>query len=405
MNEGHVVQVLAAAGGSQGMGVFIQKRPRNLPTLKSLVESDLISADMATRLAQRIRAGEGVLVVGNPRGIRIRLAGALARLAAETFRTVQVDDGPLWEKLRPLPLKSDSAMAERVEAALAVGMEVFFDPSLSRTTLERTYHSAPGITLIGAVDAPNEHALFAQLGGSQKSAGESIPWPQALLGLATAVVQVGFDPSGFPTVAALRTIDDRGDPQGAVFSPGNPPVGVQGVQRPAPPPPAAASALPTSSLRVAPQPTAASAVDVYAAAQEVAAGPPPLAPPSGWSPGKDDLGPGWELGDVPTDLENDVPIPEGIEALAQDDDDDVDPEGDEDVLNGVEPTAFDGALERARQNAKPSFMPHPPPVHPQTRHLQADPFGGLTLEPPSTGAEERTRSDETEERPSGDNES
>jgi hypothetical protein len=386
--DGHVVQVLASAGRNQGLGFNVEMRPSRLSTLSDLVEEDLVSASLATELADFIRRGEGVIVVGQPRGIRIRLAGALAQIAAGLFRTTQVDDGPLWEGLRPLPLDLQAAPAERVAAARAVGVETFFDPNLTRAGLEKTYDSTTGLMVIGALDTPNLRALFGQLGVTWKSGQDLIPWPHALVGVASAAIQVGFDNAGFPAV-----VDH-------LFLEGGRPLGATQMAPQAAAPRAMPSPVLPSSPPVATVPAlspGSSAVQVYAPEPEVEAGPPPLAPPSGWSPGKEDLGPGWELGDVPTDLENDIPIPEGIEDLAaehpddQNDDDDEVAYDDESLASpgavGQSP-GFEGALERARRDQKPTFVPHPPPVHPQTHKLQADPFGGLTLEPPSAGQDD-----------------
>jgi hypothetical protein len=376
LEDGHLVHVLSSTGGTQGLGLTVQKRLKSLPALDTLVEEELLSEAFAETLKMGIRAGEGVLVLGHGRGTRVRLAGALARYAGTFFRTAQVDDGPRWEGMRELPFSGDTATAERIDAARAMGVEVFYDPEMHRTGLDRHYATASGIIVIGAVDAPNLGALFSGLDGQGGDLQALSSLPDSIAALAGLVVQVGFTPAGFPTVVAHA-------PQvvGPDIAPRAPRVDAAPLAA-APAFAFSASPPPPATL---PGPTPAqSAVAQYAAppppTPDVAAGPPPLAPPSGWSAGPEDLGPGWELGDVPTDLENDIPIPEGIEALAaagegfgpQDDP----PQG------GARGGAFEEVLEKNRTASRPSFMPHPPPVHPQMRDLQADPFGGLTLEPP-----------------------
>jgi hypothetical protein len=131
---------------------------------------------------------------------------------------------------------------------------------------------------------------------------------------------------------------------------------------------------------------------------DLVAGPPPLAPPLGWSPAESDLGPGWELGDVPTDLENDIPIPEGLEALVSEGDDAPPTPGDPmPEANELQPGTFGAALEKNKKIPRATFVPHPPPVHPQMRDLQADPFGGLTLEPPASGPSSDADNEDDEE--------
>jgi hypothetical protein len=127
-----------------------------------------------------------------------------------------------------------------------------------------------------------------------------------------------------------------------------------------------------SGLRERPRSSSGAAVDA-----QFVDGAEPLPPldalPSSWASNAPDDDPGWELGDpVPPE---DAMTPSGPVSAS--------------TSTNAPKGSFDAAL--AKQKARPSFAPRAPATHPQAASLRgrdakgADPFGGLTFEPPPGG--------------------
>jgi hypothetical protein len=280
--------------------------------------------------------GAGVVVVGPARAARRAVVRAVATTIAEVVS--------LWSltEHEPFPTAEAPGVDARARDAVALGADALVGVDLALEDAVALSRLAPAAPLLISVACPSAdvlHAALARGGGGP-------------LGATLAVVGFGMD-------GGARLVELHGPTRAAPVS-GARPIARDDDDE--------ALARP----RVAPG-------GGHAEREPHDDKLPPLPPvPAAWASDDAEDEPGWELGS------------------AGDDDPPRDPPAGK---QGAAPTAprgsFGAALLGKQRGALPAFTPRTPPSHPQAAHLQAgrlrsgaDPFGGLTLEPPPGASEE-----------------
>ncbi len=284
-----------------------------------------IGAEMQAALLQ----GAGVLVVGPSRVGRQRTAVAVMRAVAPLLRVVGVTDS---SSLVDIALKG-RPIEHRASAAVALGADALFALELSVRDLASLARARPSVPLLASIDIATAEALNSAL----DAAGVS------LLAVATNVAVVGFSPQGRPRLVELH------GPTRHVDAPTSGAAPMRSHE------PHHEAVVPVRALG---GPTAA----VYSD------DPVMHAPPEAWA----DIGPhddpGWELAASALSSPPTRALHDQVRAAS----------------------SFDAALVKLRDSAAraPAFTPRQPSAHPQAatlRAAKADPFGGLTFEPPVSG--------------------
>ncbi len=332
--DGHRVRALPTAGDK--VLLYLEKRPTLDARLSALVEEGVVPPDAAVAVLATARAGHGLVVVGSAGVGARRLACAVAREVAESAPVFSLDDGLAADWLLPAPISSEDANEDvraRARRCVAAGAEVLFSLGLSLEDARALAGAELAVSVIAVVAAPNAPAYYAALNRGPEGGALN---PDAL---ATQLCVVGRAPFGRPVLVEQHAPESAAPLAAA-------PVVEEGFgARPG-------RVVEASEIVPVTMPAPSAPSPPRGIATPIADGDlpplPPLGapPPAAWASSSLDDDPGWELGEA----------------------------------RGAAASAFAGVM--AEVKTRPSFTPRPPPVHPQTRALRGDPFGGLTLEPP-----------------------
>lgn len=306
---------------------FLEKAPSLPGSIHELEEQDLCSQGLVAELVGALLAGESVLLLGVATFLVDRMVWSTADAASTHCEVVACTPPPPAWRLPAGAAGGD--LWARGRAALTLGAEVLVATGLAADDLAQWMSEVPAAaTLVGArVSSPAMLEEGGALAPLRHRFGR--------------ICVCAYDAAGRPRVVALAA--DR-------------------VAHPAPVPDLRPQAGASAPLAATPQgrpppstPRAEAPAPAWDALPPLEALPP--GPPPAWTSHAPDDDPGWELAEVGRtgDVGSDDAEALGVGAFAQ-------------VLADV-----------AR---RPSFTPKPPPPHPQARRLRADPFGGLTLEPP-----------------------
>ncbi len=338
-------------------------------TLDALAQEGMLPAGVGAELVAAVLEGAGLLVLGPSRTARQRCVAAVVRALQGSVAWLGCTDA--LAPLVPVPLERDAAVVDKARAAVSLGADAVCGLELHAADVADVARASLGLPLVCSVQASSMEALAAALG-----------MPVGAAAGTSAVI--GLGPDGRPRLVELHgparaaDHDDEAPTPGAAAT-AAPPLGATVAPAVSAVVTAAGRGIP-GAFSGAPAPAEVSGLRQRPPGGDVVDEPlPPLGElPHGWASDAPDDDPGWELGDTG------APPPAG---------------------------SFDAALQSTK--SRPSFAPRPPPAHPQARALRADaageragavadPFGGLTFEPPPGGPADGDELGEGDELDEGD---